>query len=85
MSNPDPFACPELDKPEIEAIKALAEGEATAGQQTLALHVIVNKFSRTHDLLYIPDSFDQTSFMNGRAFVGMKILKYLKLPVGKMK
>lgn len=79
------FRCRDLEKREHEAIKALGKGEADAYQQRLALMVIVNDFSRTHDLCYIPDSHDQSTFISGRAFVGQKILKYLNIPIGKLK
>ena len=78
------FQCPGLDKREIEALKALSKGEADEYQQKLSLSIIVNKFSRSHDSPYIPGSFDQSSFIAGRAFVGQKILKYLKVPIGKL-
>ena len=77
--------CPDLNKQEHAAIKALGKGEADEFQQRLALKVIVNTFSRTHDLCYVPDSQDQSTFISGRAFVGQKILKYLNIPVGKLK
>jgi len=79
------FKCRDIDKQEHEAVKALGKGEADAYQQRLALKVIVNDISRTHDLCYIPDSQDQSAFIAGRAFVGQKILKYLNIPVGKIK
>jgi len=69
---------------EIYAIKALAKGEATEYEQKLALSLIVNVFSRTHDLCYIPDSRDQSTFVSGRAFVGQKILKLINIPIGKL-
>lgn len=78
------FKCAGLTKAEHAAIRALRDGDADSYQQKLALKVIVNKFSRSHDGLYIPDSFDQSSFLSGRAFVGQKILKYLNIPVGKL-
>lgn len=81
----DCFQCRDLGKREIEAIKALGSGEADEYQQKLVLHIIVNDFSRTHDLCYIPDSQDQSTFISGRAFVGQKILKYLNIPIGKLK
>lgn len=73
-----------LTTPEVVAIQALHRGEATAYQQKLALKVIVNDFCRAHDALYIPGSFDQTAFLNGRAFVGQRILKFINIPVGKL-
>ena len=78
------FNVPDLDKDEVLAIKALYAGEANPFQQRLALSVITNKFCRTHDILYIPDSSDQTAFMNGRAFPGTKILQTIKVPIGKL-
>ena len=76
---------PALTKQEHEAPKALHPGHADEYQQRLALQVIVNKFSRAHDMSYVPGSFDQSSFLAGRGFVGQKILKYLNLPIGKFK
>jgi hypothetical protein len=84
VAQPDPFACRELEVDEHTALRALYKGEATEHQQRLALGVIVNVFCRTHDLAYQPGSFDGTAFVNGRAYVGAKILKYLNLPVGKL-
>lgn len=78
------MVCPRITKPEAMAIKALYAGEASPYQQKLALSTIVNKFSRAKDLLYIPSSFDETAFLNGRAFVGQKILKYINVPIGQL-
>lgn len=78
------FKCPDLVKEEHIALKELHKGTADEYQQRLALSVIVNKFSRAHDVLFIPGSSDQSVFLNGRAFVGQKILKYLNIPVGKL-
>lgn len=68
---------------EHEAIQALSEGRADEYQQALALSVIVQKFSRAHDMGYVPGEFDQTAFLSGRSFVGKQIVKYTKLPVSK--
>jgi len=83
MSDPC-FIVAKLTKDEVLALKALATGEADPYQQSLALHVITNKFSRPHDLLFVPGQADQSAFLNGRAFVGMQILKYLNIPIGKL-
>lgn len=85
MKEINPFECLPLDKQEHVALQQLYEGTASPDQQRLILGVIVNKFCRTHDLLIVPGSPEGTGILNGRAFVGMKILKYLKLPVGKFK
>jgi len=79
------FKCRPLQKAEKQAIKSVAKGEADEYQQRLAISVIVNLFSRTHDLCYVPDSQDQSTFISGRAFVGQKILKTINIPIGKLK
>lgn len=78
------FFTPSLDKRDIEAIKALSKGEASEYQQKLALAVICNKFSRAQDLLWVVNSPDETSFLNGRGFVGKKILKIINVPIGTL-
>jgi hypothetical protein len=81
---PIAFRTADIDDQEHRAIRALNEGSATEHQQRLALKVIINKISRAQDALYIPGSFDQTAFLNGRAFVGQQLLKFLNIPVGKI-
>lgn len=75
---------PPVDDIEKRALKALWAGEATEYQQRLALKVIVNKLCRADDLLYIPNSFDETAFMQGRGFVGLQLLKIIKQPLKKL-
>ncbi len=84
VKKPVCFKCKELNKSEIQAIKALGKGEADEYQQKLALKIIINDFSRAHDLCYIPDSQDQSTFISGRAFVGQQILLHLNIPIGKL-
>jgi len=81
----DPFESREPTEEEHSALKAVYAGQGTEHQQRLALALIVNNFCRTHDLLIVPGSPDGTGVLNGRAFVGMRIMKYLNLPVGKIK
>lgn len=84
MAAPQSLFVEPLSKAEVHALRDLHKGVATERQQQVALYVIINKFSRAQDLLYIPDSFDQTAILNGRAFVGQQILKYINIPVGKI-
>jgi hypothetical protein len=74
----------DVTKEEHQAIQQLWRGTATEYQQQLALQVIVNKFARAQDLLYVPGDVHATSFINGRAFVGQQILKYLNVPIGQL-
>lgn len=73
-----------LSEEEIRALRAVWRGDATEYQQRLTLKIIVNKLSRADDLLFIPDSHDQTAFLQGRGFVGKQITKYLKLPIDQL-
>ena len=75
------FVCIAPTRQEHEAIKNLSKGEATEYQQQLALKYIVHGISRADDLLFIPDSMSETGVLNGRAFVGKKIQKLIKLPL----
>ena len=81
----DPLSFPEWTDREISALQMLYEGQADPGQQRLVLHAIINKLSRPHDLLWVEGKPDATGVLNGRAFVGAKLLKYLKMPIGKLK
>ena len=73
-----------ITKEEHQALQELWRGKATEHQQQLVLQVIVNKFARAQDLLYVPGDVHATSFINGRAFVGQQVLKYLNLPIGQL-
>lgn len=84
MAIPECLSVKKLEKQEVLAIKAVYAGTADAFQQRMTLSIIVNKFCRTHDQLWIPGEPDQTSFLNGRAFPGNQIMKHLNLPVGKL-
>lgn len=71
------FHVPELTLDEARAIKSLYRGDASEYQQRQALATIIDKLCKTHDLSFMPESFSETSFLNGRAFVGKKILKII--------
>lgn len=75
---------PPITDKEHAALKAVYQGQADEYQQRLALKVIVNTFSRAHDVSYVPGSFDQSAFLAGRGYVGQIILKYLNLPIGRL-
>ena len=83
-NQPEEFRVDPLEEDEVRAIKALMRGDASAIEQGVALRTIVNKFCRTHDLLYVADRPGASAFLNGRAFVGNQIMKVLNLPVGKL-
>ena len=75
------FECRKPSRYEHEAIKSLSKGDATEHQQQLALKYIIDGICRSDDLLFIPDSMSETGVLNGRAFVGKKLQKLIKLPL----
>ena len=72
------FELPELTEAEVVAIKACWVGEATSHQQRQAMNVVVDKLSMADRLPYQVGSFDQTAFLNGRAWVGKALRRILK-------
>ena len=72
---------------DMAAIKALSRGEATAAQQVHALKFIVETVSDCYDLSYRSDDAGgerDTVFAEGRRFVGLQIVKLMKLvPKGR--
>lgn len=78
-----PAALPWLPAPYDEAltgaIKALQAGNANAAQQQRALKWVIEALCGTYDLSWRPDCDRATSFAEGKRFVGMQIVKQLKL------
>lgn len=76
-----PFYPAPYDEKITGAVKALAAGNANAGQQKLALNWIINAVCGTYDLSYRPgaDGDRNTTFAEGKRFVGMQIVKQTKL------
>jgi hypothetical protein len=81
---PKELTVKEMTAQEVRAIRAVYAGEATPYEQKLTLKLIVNNFSRAHDVLYIPGDTHASTFIQGRAFVGAQLLKTLKLPIGAL-
>lgn len=69
----------------IASMQALARGEASPHQQQAALKWIIEQAAATYDLSFSPDSDRGTSFAEGRRFVGLQIVKMLKLDKEKLK
>jgi len=70
------------------AIKALFEGTATSDQQTRALGWIIEKAADTHGLAYRPGGIEgqrATDFASGKSYVGMQIIKMVKIPKSRLK
>ena len=76
---------PDWELADASAIQALERGEATPEQQKRALKWIVETASSTYDLSYRPESERDTAFAEGRRFVGLNIVKLLKLQLSLLR
>lgn len=75
-----PNAPAPYDQNLVMAMRALAEGVATDGQQKAALDWIITKASNLYDMSFrLPEDGGEsaTSFHEGRRFVGSQIVKML--------
>ena len=70
---------PPCDEPTQMALKALQAGNASSGQQQMALKWIVSDCAKTHDEPFRPgpEGPRDTTFALGKAFVGRQIVKQL--------
>lgn len=76
-----PWAPAPYDPADARAIQDLEQGKATPEQQKRALKWIIESVSGTYDVTYWPgeDGERNTSFANGKRYVGLTIVKMLKL------
>ena len=70
---------------DVGAIQALARGEAEPHQQIRALKWIVEAVCGTYDQSFRPESERETSFAEGRRFVGLQIVKLSKVDISKLR
>lgn len=73
------------DLADLTAVKAVAKGEASAGQQQRALKWVIEELAGTYDLGWHPNGDRESSFVAGRRFVGLQIVKALTVDVTKLK
>lgn len=74
-----PYAPPDYTIKDVGAIQALQRGDAPAHQQQRALKFIIETLCGAYDLSYRPGSDRDTTFAEGRRFVGLQIVKLLHL------
>lgn len=70
---------------DARAIKNLAAGTASSEQQQRALKWIIENVAAYYDLSYFPTSDRDTSFAEGKRFVGSQIVKMLKIDLDALK
>ena len=83
ISEPLPYAPPPYELADASALQALARGDATAEQQQRALVWVINSAAGTYDVEYRNDPRDH-AFVSGRRFVGLAIVKLVKLNLGAL-
>lgn len=67
------------DVADVSAIKALAVGEANADQQKRALDFIIRDLAMTYDETFHSESERASAFMQGRRFVGLKLVLFINI------
>ena len=70
------------DHATVIAVKALAAGNASEGQQQAALRWIIEAAAGTYDVSYRPDVHGgdrDTAFHEGRRFVGLTLVKLVNM------
>ena len=80
-----PWYPPEYELSDVCALKGLANGTATPEQQQQALKWIIERACATYELSYRPTSDRDTTFAEGRRFVGLQIVKALHLDLEMLK
>lgn len=79
------FHPPKYEAADATAIQQLERGEAGTEMQKRALAWIINEVCKTYDLSYRPGDTHDTSFAEGKRFVGLEIIKMLKLDPSKLR
>ncbi|MHB9436133.1 MULTISPECIES: hypothetical protein [unclassified Mesorhizobium] len=69
------------DDLDVAAVKALAAGNASEGQQKRAIAWIVHKAAMTYDEVFVPGQPDVGHHLTGRRNVGNQILKLVNTPI----
>jgi hypothetical protein len=80
MKREDGVLTRKLTKSQHSAIKAMARGDADAYQQQRFLDWLIESACGTYDVSFIPDddSGRLTSFKEGRRFVGLQLIGFIK-------
>lgn len=80
-----PLGFPELTSPEIQSLRLLEKGTANSVQQNLALQCILQKLCRTYDLHYLPEDERGTIFLQGRGYVGQRIMRAIRMQPAELR
>lgn len=70
---------------DVAAVKAIANGTATPDQQVRGMRWIVEKGCMTYDETFHPESERASAFMQGRRFVGLKLVLFINASLGALR
>lgn len=76
---------PDISFEETAAIQALNKGNATEGQQQVALKCIIEKMCGYQDEQFCPENQRVTDFYLGRKNVASQIMKEIAMPLSKLR
>jgi hypothetical protein len=82
LPHKDPLERPDYTEAEIQAVRALRRGEASARQQVMALEWLI-RAAGTHDTSFRPDGNNLTAFAEGKRFVGTTVVWMLNVADSK--
>lgn len=87
MKKPDasPWKPIPWEPADVSAIQALHRGDASPEQQKRVLDYIINDICDTYGLSYRPASDRDTTFAEGKRFVGLQIVAKLKFNLAAIK
>jgi hypothetical protein len=83
----EPWAPPELTLPEVAAIKAVAQGNASPDQQKRAMRTIIEKLADTYQETFCPgeDGERNSAYAQGKRRVGLMLVTYINAPLKNFK
>jgi hypothetical protein len=79
MATPPPYFRVDHDTPDLSALQAMARGDAAPDQQKRALKWIIEQGAATYQQSFVPGDTHATAFIEGRRFVGTKIVELLSV------
>ncbi|MFK0090183.1 hypothetical protein ACIQUS_23170 [Pseudomonas sp. NPDC090755] len=80
-----PWYPPHYELADAAALKGVAAGTASPAQQQRALKWLIETACATYDMSYRPNSERDTSFAEGRRFVGLEIIKLLHIDLALLR
>lgn len=81
----NPFGPAKYSRLDAYAIKAVANGTATEGQQQRAMQWIIHAAAMTYDETFVPSQPDVSDFLAGRRNVGLQIVKLINVPIDQIR